>query len=117
MDPTIDSSSEEETEGIASAGFMKINNISQVKGLQGRLVQFYYPIRNDYFIGYVVKVKERIRESDGKVFVRIYLKDCTKRKSLPYDIRLYNRIREGGKLDAGTILQYALNRDIVYKTM
>jgi hypothetical protein len=117
MDPTIDSSSEEETEGLTSVEFMKVNNVSQLEELKGRLVQFHYPVRDDYFIGYVANVKERIRESNGKIFIRIYLKDYTKRKGLPYDMRLYNRVREGGKLDAGTILQYSLNRDISCMTM
>ena len=117
MDAINGSGSKEELAVKPGDDFVSVKNIDQVKALEGSLVQFHYPARDDYYIGRVDRVKDRVGGRRENVFLRIYLKDYSRRNGLPYDMVLYNRLMEGGKLDSGTILQYRLDREVAYKEM
>lgn len=116
MDDVNESASKKESV-VKLDDFINVNRVEQVRALEGKMVQFHYPERDDYYIGYVDKVKDRVGGKWDRVFLRIYLKDYSRRNGLPYDMVLYNRLMEGGRLDSGTILQYNLDRGIAYKEM
>lgn len=111
---------EKEAEGLME-GFELVETIDQLEDLKKQLVQFYFPNRDIYYIGYVVDVKLNIRKRDEKEFVRMTLSQYTSRsgknRTKPFDMRLYNQIRDKGKLDSGTMVHRMLSRKVEYKMM